>query len=114
MTSEHHSVHHDLPCLARSHPSISARVDPVEARVPRGFCPSDGGLEWRARGDSNTRPPDSKSGGNRRERPSDAGFRLAALPGTTGNTTTGVKPSRGGNLETPALWQPTKRFEEGS
>ncbi len=114
MHSEHHSVHHDLPYLARSRLSDSARFGLAGARVPRGFCPSDGGLRWRARGDSNTRPQDSKSSGNRRERPSDAGFELAGLPGTTGSTTTGVKPSRGGNLETPTLWQPTKRFEEGT
>lgn len=102
MTSEHHSVHHDLPCLARSRPAVSSRFDLSKARVPRGFCPSDGGLEWRARGDSNTRPPDSKSSGNRRKCPSDVGFRLAGLPGTTGSTTTGVDPSLGDILETVA------------
>ncbi len=43
--SEHHSVHHDSPCLARSRPSASAVSDPSKSRVPHGFCPSDGGFE---------------------------------------------------------------------
>ena len=38
-----------------------------------------------------TLPPALESGGNRRAHPSDAGFRLADLPSTTGGTTPWVE-----------------------
>ena len=41
----HHSVHHDSPYLARSHPFVTAQAQQSKGRVPRGFRPSDGGFE---------------------------------------------------------------------